>query len=125
MAEAGADPAVKVIVRDRVPAAGFAPGSTFRIIGAGAGGRVETDPRHRARNGAMMSARRWRAFLLAAGTALITCRKPTIAAVNGPAFGWGFILSLHCDIRFAARSALFNATFARIGVPGERARRGC
>lgn len=51
---------------------------------------------------------------------LITSRKPTIAAINGAAFGWGFILALHCDIRFAARSALCNATFARLGVPGEK-----
>lgn len=50
----------------------------------------------------------------------ITSRKPIIAAINGPIFGWGFILSLHCDIRFAARSALFNATFARLGIPGEK-----
>ena len=52
--------------------------------------------------------------------ALITSRKPTIAAVNGAAFGWGFILSVHCDIRFAGESALFNATFARLGVPAEK-----
>ena len=52
--------------------------------------------------------------------ALITSRKPTIAAVDGAAFGWGFILSLHCDIRFAGESALFNATFARLGVPAEK-----
>ncbi|MEO0699352.1 MAG: enoyl-CoA hydratase-related protein [Pseudomonadota bacterium] len=50
----------------------------------------------------------------------VTGRKPIIAAINGPVFGWGFILSLHCDIRFAARSALFNATFARLGIPGEK-----
>lgn len=54
----------------------------------------------------------WQDFILA--------RKPTIAAINGPTFGWGFILSLHCDIRFAARSALFNATFARLGIPAEK-----
>lgn len=52
--------------------------------------------------------------------ALITSRKPTIAAINGPAFGWGFILALHCDIRFAAQSAVMNATFARLGVPAEK-----
>jgi enoyl-CoA hydratase/carnithine racemase len=51
---------------------------------------------------------------------LITSRKPTIAAINGPAFGWGFILALHCDIRFASRSAIMNATFARLGVPAEK-----
>lgn len=50
----------------------------------------------------------------------VTARKPIIAAINGPVFGWGFILALHCDIRFAARSALFNATFARLGIPGEK-----
>lgn len=54
----------------------------------------------------------WQDFILS--------RKPVIAAINGPAFGWGFILSLHCDVRFAARSALFNATFARLGVPAEK-----
>lgn len=51
---------------------------------------------------------------------LITSRKPTIAAINGPAFGWGFILALHCDIRFASHSAIMNATFARLGVPAEK-----
>jgi enoyl-CoA hydratase/carnithine racemase len=51
---------------------------------------------------------------------LITSRKPTIAAINGPAFGWGLILALLCDVRFAARSAIMNGTFARLGVPGEK-----
>lgn len=44
---------------------------------------------------------------------------PTVAAVNGPAVGAGLNLAMCCDIRVAAPSASFAATFARIGLhPG-------
>jgi enoyl-CoA hydratase len=39
-----------------------------------------------------------------------------IAAVNGPAAGFGFALALGSDIRFAADSAVFRAIFINIGV---------
>ena len=42
--------------------------------------------------------------------------QPVIAAVNGPAAGFGFALTLGCDLRFAAREAVFRAAFINIGV---------
>jgi enoyl-CoA hydratase len=42
--------------------------------------------------------------------------QPVIAAVNGPAAGLGFALTLGCDIRFAAQEAVFRAAFINVGV---------
>src|SRR6478752_6184713 len=45
-------------------------------------------------------------------------QKPTIAAVNGPAVGYGMDIALYCDIRIAAESAKFGWFFVRRGVMG-------
>ena len=42
--------------------------------------------------------------------------QPVIAAVNGPAAGFGLALTLGCDIRYAAASAVFRAAFLNVGV---------
>ncbi len=42
--------------------------------------------------------------------------QPIIAAVNGPAAGFGLALALGCDIRYASESAVFRAAFINIGV---------
>ena len=42
--------------------------------------------------------------------------QPVIAAVNGPAAGFGLALALGCDIRYAAAEAVFRAAFINIGV---------
>ncbi|HJN91588.1 MAG TPA: enoyl-CoA hydratase-related protein [Dehalococcoidia bacterium] len=44
--------------------------------------------------------------------------KPTVAAVNGGAVGYGMDLALYCDIRFASENAKFGWYFVRRGVLG-------
>src|SRR6202035_3646930 len=46
-------------------------------------------------------------------------QKPVIAAVNGPAVGLGFILTLYCDLRFASEDAKFGTAFSRRGLIAE------
>jgi enoyl-CoA hydratase len=48
--------------------------------------------------------------------ALRALPQPVIAAVNGPAAGFGLSLSLGCDIRYASPEAVFRAAFINIGV---------
>ena len=45
--------------------------------------------------------------------------KPIIAAINGPAVGFGLTVTLNCDIRLASRKARFSCAFVRIGVTPE------
>ena len=48
--------------------------------------------------------------------ALRSTPQPVIAAVNGPAAGFGLALALGSDIRFASPEALFRAVFLNVGV---------
>lgn len=51
--------------------------------------------------------------------AFIHFPKPIIAAINGPAVGFGITLPLNCDIRLASTQAKFSFAFARVGVTPE------
>lgn len=51
--------------------------------------------------------------------ALVSVRKPTIAALPGPAVGAGLALALACDIRVAAQSAFVATGYVRVGLSGD------
>src|SRR5512134_2385534 len=50
---------------------------------------------------------------------LFDCRKPIIAAINGPAVGVGVTLTLPMDVRIASEAARFGFVFARRGIVPE------
>jgi 2-(1,2-epoxy-1,2-dihydrophenyl)acetyl-CoA isomerase len=51
--------------------------------------------------------------------AFVQYPKPVIAAINGPSYGFGFTVTLTCDIRLASERAKFSCAFVRIGVTPE------
>jgi enoyl-CoA hydratase/carnithine racemase len=49
------------------------------------------------------------------------CRKPILAAINGPAVGVGVTMTLPMDVRLASESAKFGFVFCRRGIVPEAA----
>jgi enoyl-CoA hydratase len=86
---------------------GFCAGLDLRGYGAAPGNDGSDEARDRLGNQEHMS----RLILKLRATP-----QPVIAAVNGPAAGFGMALALGSDIRYAARSAVFRAAFLNIGV---------
>src|SRR5262249_59203257 len=50
---------------------------------------------------------------------IVDLKKPVIAAINGPAVGFGITLTLPMDVRIASTSARIGFVFARRGVVPE------
>lgn len=51
--------------------------------------------------------------------ALVAVRKPTIAALPGPAVGAGLAIAMACDIRIAAQSAFISTGYAGVALSGD------
>ena len=51
--------------------------------------------------------------------ALVSVRKPTIAALPGPAVGAGLAIAMACDIRIAAQSAFLSTGYLNVALSGD------
>ena len=99
----GADPAVRVLVIDAV-GKGFSAGGDKDFLEAV--GNLRPFEIHD----------QVYAYFGAAVRAVKLCPKPTIAAVNGPAYGAGCELALACDFRLANEHAAFAENWIGLGL---------
>jgi len=114
--EADQDDAIRVIVITGA-GRGFCSGDDVKTIFLGG----ESSPEEAARRqrethlGYLQGKR-----MIGGAQALLTINKPTIAAVNGAAVGYGCDTALLCDMRIASERARFGELFLRVGlIPDE------
>ena len=88
---------------------GFCSGLDLEDMGSAPG--LEGITRHRAGTRAM-------AYMGNVVPAMRAIPQPLIAAINGPAYGGGMCLTLGCDIRIAAESAVFCGAGINNGLTG-------
>ena len=115
LAEAEADPAVRVVVVTGA-GRGFCAGADFRALekNVETGGYDDGIREELATPGYGVRSEFDHAFAFHYGMA-----TPVIAAVNGPAAGVGLVLACYCDLRFAAAGAKLTTSAPRLGLPAE------
>src|SRR5262245_9853963 len=112
MDEAARDEAVRVIVLTGA-GRGFCAGADMQLLSgiADAGDlRAADEPTARAEAGQVRPDFRGPYAYFPA------VPKPIIAALNGATAGLGLVISLYCDLRIAADSAVFTTAFSRRGL---------
>lgn len=98
--EAGRDPDTRVLILTGVPGA-FCAGTDLSDL--------DTVPgKERGLRGTAEERSRW--------WPIVSCEKPVIAAVDGPAVGMGAEFATQCDIRIASSNARFAWNFAHRGL---------
>ncbi len=100
LAEAGADPAVRVVVLTGAGKA-FCAGGDLPYIETFSNSQIS---------------RKYILDIARVSTTIASMPKPVIAMVNGVAAGAGFNWVLSCDLIFCAKSARFAQSFVKIGL---------
>ncbi len=102
LADAMADPAIRVLIVQSAAAGVFSAGADIREFSTGA-----LDPEWRAMN---------QASIRAAQFELARAPKPVIAVIDGDCVGGGCGLAIACDIRVASPRSRFGITPAKLGL---------
>lgn len=120
MRDAGADPAVRVIVLTGA-GRGFCAGADMNglqsTVAAGQA-RAGSAPAPAARSPAPFDATS-RADYQRQYSYFPAVPKPIIAAINGACAGLGMVMALYADMRFASDAAVFTTAFSRRGLIAE------
>jgi enoyl-CoA hydratase/carnithine racemase len=104
------DPAVRVVVLTGAGSA-FSSGGNLRNMANGASATRDSAKDVDNTWDDSISSLARRTILTVTGTS-----KPVIAAVNGPAYGWGMDIALACDLRVASVTARFASVYVRRGL---------
>ena len=114
--EADKDSGIRVIVITGA-GRGFCSGDDVKTIFLGEGtSPEEAQRRYREEQLGYLQGK----HLSGGASALLTLNKPSIAAVNGAAVGYGCDTALMCDMRVASERARFGELFLRVGlIPDE------
>jgi len=116
--EAGRDDSVRVIVLTGA-GRGFCAGADMSLLSSVAESGVEPQFPDSASAGESAFAKNVRRDFARQYSYFPAIPKPIIAAVNGPAVGFGFVIAMFCDLRFASETARFGSAFARRGLIAE------
>lgn len=102
IAEASADPDIRVVVLEGAGELAFSAGADISEFAT-----VRSSPQDVAA---------YEHAAEAALEAVANCPKPTIAAIRGICFGGGFELALACDLRIAEEGSTFRMPGTRLGL---------
>lgn len=117
--EANKDSNVKVIVITGA-GRGFCSGDDVKILFRG--GEAPKDKEEAEQRAREARLRQMQGATSGGGGApLLTINKPSIAAVNGAAVGYGCDITLMCDMRIASDRARFGEVFLRVGLIPDQA----